>query len=386
MKTRKTLAAASAAALTVGGIVLLQTTSATADEPLSLDEARDQIVGTVDPGILDAMQRDFDLSLEGVYDRLAVEAVAEDIAPLAESELGDAYAGLWVDGGESVVVAVTDESLTDAVEDLGAEAKVVENTLSDLDEGVAALDAYVKENGAPDGVHSWRPGIAANSVTVSAESQEIGEAFAESAGMGGSVDVVVNPDSPQPFADIVGGEAYEIDGQARCSVGFSATHPEHGDGFVTAGHCDIGSGAITGGVGEGGQFQASMFPGNDWAFVQAGDGWTVSATAGDRAINNSDEAEIGASVCRAGSTTGFWHCGEIVDKGVTVDYPEGSVDGMTQTTVCAEPGDSGGSYVTDNSAQGITSGGSGDCTSGGETFFEPVLRALSETGSELTVA
>src|SRR5690606_29573673 len=65
-------------------------------------------------------------------------------------------------------------------------------------------------------------------------------------------------------------------------------------------------------------------------------------------------------------------------------YPEGTVTGLIQTNVCAEPGDSGGSMFTrDGLAIGLTSGGSGDCTNGGETFFQPVTTALAAVGATL---
>ncbi|WP_345960984.1 carbohydrate-binding protein, partial [Glycomyces tenuis] len=183
------------------------------------------------------------------------------------------------------------------------------------------------------------------------------------------------------------GDPYNIGGQSRCSVGFSATHPSYGDGFVTAGHCDIGSGQITGGTGAGGQFRFSQFPGEDWAWVEAGAGWQVAPLVNrydgtDVQVTDGDERPIGASVCRSGSTTG-WYCGVIEAKGVTVNYPEGAVTGMTRTTVCAQPGDSGGSYISGGSAQGITSGGAGNCPSGW-TVFEPLDRALARTGATLT--
>jgi hypothetical protein len=37
-------------------------------------------------------------------------------------------------------------------------------------------------------------------------------------------------------------------------------------------------------------------------------------------------------------------------------------------------------------ALGITSGGSGDCTQGGTTFFQPVTKALSDLGMRLIVS
>jgi streptogrisin B len=58
----------------------------------------------------------------------------------------------------------------------------------------------------------------------------------------------------------------------------------------------------------------------------------------------------------------------------------GKVDGMIQTTVCAEPGDSGGPLYDGTKAVGITSGGSGDCRTGGTTFFQPVTEAARAYG------
>ncbi len=70
----------------------------------------------------------------------------------------------------------------------------------------------------------------------------------------------------------------------------------------------------------------------------------------------------------------------------TVNYPEGTVTGLIETNVCAEPGDSGGPMFADGVALGVTSGGSGDCTAGGTTFFQPVTKALTELGVKLIVA
>ena len=82
---------------------------------------------------------------------------------------------------------------------------------------------------------------------------------------------------------------------------------------------------------------------------------------------------------RRGSTSGT-HSGTVTALNQTVNYSEGSVSGMIQTTVCAEPGDSGGPLYAGSNALGLTSGGSGDCTSGGVTFFQPVTAALTAYG------
>jgi streptogrisin C len=52
------------------------------------------------------------------------------------------------------------------------------------------------------------------------------------------------------------------------------------------------------------------------------------------------------------------------------------VTGLTQTDVCAEGGDSGGSWLSGDQAQGVTSGGSGNCSTGGVTFFQPLTEIL----------
>ena len=81
----------------------------------------------------------------------------------------------------------------------------------------------------------------------------------------------------------------------------------------------------------------------------------------------------------SGSTTGV-HSGTVQALNATVNYAEGQVRGLIQTNVCAEPGDSGGSLFSGNTAIGLTSGGSGNCTWGGTTFFQPVTEALSVYG------
>ena len=74
------------------------------------------------------------------------------------------------------------------------------------------------------------------------------------------------------------------------------------------------------------------------------------------------------------------HGGSVTGLNATVNYPQGTVFGLIRTSVCAEPGDSGGSLFAGNTALGITSGGSGNCSSGGTTFFQPVTEVLNRFG------
>ena len=112
------------------------------------------------------------------------------------------------------------------------------------------------------------------------------------------------------------------------------------------------------------------------------------SSGSDVTVSGAANAFTGMGVCRSGSTTG-WHCGSVTATNQTVCYSQGCVYQMIRTNVCAEPGDSGGSLVTNPgsgtrvSAVGMTSGGSGNCSSGGTTFFQPVTEPLSVYGLTL---
>jgi streptogrisin B len=165
-------------------------------------------------------------------------------------------------------------------------------------------------------------------------------------------------------------------GQYRCSLGFNVT-----DGssyyFLTAGHCGqvadtwYADGAHSILIGPTIDYS---FPGNDYALVQYANP-SLSHPGGYTAA----DAFPGEQVTRTGSTTGT-HSGTVQALNVTVSYPEGTVSGLIQTNVCAEGGDSGGPLYDGNKALGLTSGGSGNCTTGGTTFFQPVTEALSVYG------
>ena len=96
-------------------------------------------------------------------------------------------------------------------------------------------------------------------------------------------------------------------------------------------------------------------------------------------ITSAGNAYVGQAVKRSGSTTGV-HSGSVTAVNATVNYAEGTVTGLIKTTVCAEGGDSGGPLYDGSKALGLTSGGSGDCTSGGTTFFQPAREAANAYG------
>ena len=344
-------------------------------------------------GLLTALQQRFGLSEAEAVERLADETAATELAPDARQAAGQAFGGSWFDpaSGE-LVVALTDAAAAAEVAATGAETTLVEHGEATLNATLASIDALADEAGAPDAVASWRVDPRVNSVVIDVvEGQEASAevaAFVAAAEETGPVTVGTVGEAPTTFAaGTVGGDPYYT-GNVRCSIGFSV----HG-GFVTAGHCGPQGQAVSGWDGSHiGTFQGSSFPENDYAWVSVGSGWWTEpvvlgwGAVSDQLVRGSAEAPIGASICRSGSTTG-WHCGSVLAKNETVNYSDGTVvREMTKTSVCAEPGDSGGSYISGDQAQGVTSGGWGNCSSGGETWYQPINEILGAYGLTLHTA
>lgn len=169
----------------------------------------------------------------------------------------------------------------------------------------------------------------------------------------------------------------------RCSAGFNVRSGSTYY-FLTAGHCTDGNPPWYTNSSHStsiGPTAGSSFPGNDYGIVRySNTSIAHPGTVGSVDITSAANATVGMSVCRRGSTTGT-HCGSVTGLNATVNYGGGDiVYGMIRTNVCAEPGDSGGSLYSGSRAVGLTSGGSGNCSSGGTTFFQPVTEALSAYG------
>ncbi|MFI2312439.1 S1 family peptidase [Streptomyces sp. CB00072] len=338
--------------------------------------------------LLTAMQRDFGLTEGEAVARLADEKAATALEPKAQRAAGSAFGGSWFDARTGkLVVAVTNAGKAEAVRATGADTRLVEHSAKQLDAAKARVDALP----APSGVSSWHVDPATSSVVVNVVASEQRDndvrSFVAKAREAGPVTVETTAEAPQTFAaGTVGGDPYYT-GNVRCSIGFSV----HG-GFVTAGHCGGAGQSVRGWDGSAiGNFQGSSFPGDDYAWVNVANGWwTVPVVIGwgtvsDQLVRGSNEAPVGASICRSGSTT-HWHCGNVLAKNETVNYSQGAVHQMTKTSVCAEGGDSGGSFISGDQAQGVTSGGWGNCSGGGETWYQPVNEILNRYGLTLHTA
>ncbi|GAA4958501.1 S1 family peptidase [Actinoplanes utahensis] len=336
------------------------------------------------PGMLAAMRRDLGLDDTRIAERLTTEAAAPVIEKRLRQRLGATFGGAWIPAsGSRLTVAVTDRAAAAVVRAEGADATVVSRSEAAL----AAIRVKLDRNSAKatDRIHSWYADPASNSVVITAApgAEAAARQFARDSGAG-PVTVRTTAEAPRPMYDIRGGDQYVINGTTLCSVGFAVS-----GGFVTAGHCG-GAGSPTFGFNNQAQgtFAGSSFPGNDYAWVRTNGNWTPQPWVNDHSGGNvgvagSQEAAIGSSICRSGRTTG-WRCGTLLGRNETVNYPQGSVSGLHRSNACAEGGDSGGAWISGNQAQGVTSGGTGNCATGGTTWFQPLSEILQVYGLTLT--
>ncbi|MET9439508.1 S1 family peptidase [Streptomyces sp. NPDC006610] len=202
---------------------------------------------------------------------------------------------------------------------------------------------------------------------------------------GANADALTIKRTPGKFTKLIQGGDAIYSGSGRCSLGFNVRNSAGTVYFLTAGHCTQGAGtwyANSSRTTVLGPTAGSSFPGNDYGLVRySNTSISKPGTANGVDITRAATPAVGTTVIRDGSTTGT-HSGRVTALNATVNYGGGDVVyGLIQTTVCAEPGDSGGPlYGSNGTAYGLTSGGSGNCSSGGTTFFQPVTEALSAYG------
>ncbi|AVH59577.1 MULTISPECIES: S1 family peptidase [Streptomyces] len=315
---------------------------------------------------------------------LSVTAAGK-LASTLGKDLGADAAGTYYDAKtKNLVVNVLDETAAETVQAAGAKARIVENSLAELKSARTTL----KEDATIPGT-SWATDPTTNKVVVTADrtvsEAELAQLTKVVDALGARAELQRTKGEFKPF--IAGGDAI-TGGGGRCSLGFNVVK-DGAPSFLTAGHCTESISSWSDSSGNViGQNEGSSFPDNDYGLVK----YTADVAhpsevnlynGSSQAISGAAEATVGMQVTRSGSTTQV-HSGTVTGLDATVNYGNGDiVNGLIQTDVCAEPGDSGGSLFSGDKAIGLTSGGSGDCTSGGETFFQPVTEALSAFGAQI---
>jgi len=300
-------------------------------------------------------------------------------------ELGSRSVGVWFDQArDRMVVDVTTRRAAATARSTGKQdyaVRVVDHSRAELTRVTDRLADRLEAPGT-----AWAVDHAENQVVVSLDATVSDRVRARverlTRRFGDAVRIERISGSLEPT--VTGGEAI-YGGGGRCSLGFNV----HRGGtyyFLTAGHCtNIGSAWYANSAQTQllGQRAGTSFPGNDYGIVRystsPGAGYVYLYNGSYRDITGAGNAYVGQYVIRSGSTTGAYG-GYVQALNATVNYAEGRVYGLIQTNVCAEPGDSGGALIAGNTALGLTSGGSGDCSTGGTTFFQPVTEALNAYG------
>jgi hypothetical protein len=173
----------------------------------------------------------------------------------------------------------------------------------------------------------------------------------------------------------------------RCTIGFNVRDSNNVYYFLTSGHCGnitktwYSDSSHTKVVGT---TTGSSYPGNDYAIVRYADGVSHPGTVNlyngtSQDIISAADPFVGEAVKRSGSVTGV-HSGSVTAVNATVTYSQGTVTGLIKTNICSESGDSGGPLFDRTTALGLTSGGSGNCSTGGITYFQPVTEPLAVYG------
>ncbi|WP_353510422.1 S1 family peptidase [Intrasporangium sp.] len=241
---------------------------------------------------------------------------------------------------------------------------------------LTALSNAVDRSGV-DGI-SWQVDSAARRVVVTTDSTvSPGDVATIKRAAGADAGAIRFERTPGVLRPLVSAGDAIYGTRYRCSLGFNVVKGGTYY-FLTAGHC---------GKSEKNWYTSSSrttligpttgysFPGNDYALVRYSN-LSLSHPGG----YSVGDAFVGERVTRDGSTTGV-HSGTVTGLNATVRYQGGgTVSGLIKTNVCAEPGDSGGPLYDGTKALGLTSGGSGDCRTGGTTFFQPVREAANAYG------
>lgn len=364
------------------------------------------------PQIRQAMQRDLGLTANQVTALLKVEQASSGEETLARRTLGKNFAGSWIerqtDGSYRQVVAASGPAKPGARR-AGVELRQVRHSLASLEQAKDALDRNARSRipgiskPIADGVHSWYVEPQSNTVVIAVApgATEAGIDFVAASGADiATVRFETKEGSMQPLAQTVaGGNGYSIavNGRTSCSVGFSVTQGPH-IGFATAAHCGAPNRNVFHNrewIGHFSQLHepsdnawVAVFPGNT-LLPYVNDYFSVGALL---PVRGSVEAGIGAAVCRSGAITGY-RCGHIRAKNASIRLSTTEVwSGLTKSDACAGRGDSGGSWISRDQAQGVSSAavlsGNDNCntpTAQRDTYFAPINPLLQRFGLTLTI-
>lgn len=354
------------------------------------------------------LAKDYGIPAEEGQRRIARQDEQAALATKLRKRLGARFGGAWVDHdrGGKLMVAVTGKSAVPTVSALAskaaAEAVVVRRGMSELQKMSEELGKRIAKanKGAEHGLQSavvteknvlrldlpqGRELTGEQQRTVRWAERKFGDALV--------IDTYQHASEP-----LYCGGQYSCDpplrsglaiygGNTRCTSAFMA-YAGSSYYMLTAGHCTEAASYWQvptysygyQGVGSTASYHFGYY--GDYAAVRISDpafwqprGWVYTT----QPIRSWNYDYVGQYVCKQGSTTGYT-CGQITDTNATVYYPGRTLTGMTWSTACVAPGDSGSGVYNGSTAHGILSGGP---NSGCGMIHEPISRALSSLGVTL---
>ena len=366
----------------IAGLLVLLPTPATAVTSGPADEADRLSARNGHDYLISVIQRDLGLSKEQVKSRLATQQVSEQRTNALRNQLGASFGGSWLDQVTGkLVVGVTTSDRAAQVRQAGATPKVVRHSLDTLTAIKGELDRLATDDkDAVAGLASWHVDQPSNSVVVSVVSGQSKAAVPRSLTRhGDAVRVELGATGPRLTAGFLdAGDAITVGG-VPCSSGFNLRSGSQGY-LLTAGHCAV-FGNSSQVVGSDGTFIGPVvgrnFPARDFAII-ANDNpgyWTqgpwVNAYEADPnqifPVTGTRASAPGGFICKSGRGSGVT-CGIVGATDETVNFQGNVVSGLTRTSFCAQPGDSGSPAFSPDAIQpGI---GAEGLTIGSELFLD----------------
>ncbi|CEJ82719.1 hypothetical protein VHEMI02768 [[Torrubiella] hemipterigena] len=306
------------------------------------------------------MKRDLGHNAEQAVARVAHDFHASRLIEKLRGSVGPSFAG------------------ADTISAQGAVPVIMTTPLSKFQEAKSALDSIFlghnrSKRSTNDAVIGFYVDEAANKVIfkILAHGRAQAEDLAKQAGVSASeFGVKIEDEIPTLMSSVRGGDIYHIDSKHAYSVGFSVN-----GGFISAAHCVKKGINVTDIEGNllGTAVESSFGGEVDSSYIKTIDGTNLTGY-----VNSYGQAHF--------------HCGTITAKNVTIDFDfRHPSTGLTETDVCAEPGDSGGSFFSGDQAQGTLSGGSGECARNGpskkgQQYFPPINKSLEAFNLTLITA
>ncbi|MEV4050342.1 alpha-lytic protease prodomain-containing protein [Amycolatopsis sp. NPDC049688] len=300
---------------------------------------------------------------------LRTQAASAETVHEVTASLGTRAAGGYLDAAAKPVVNVLDQAAADQAERAGAQARLVKHSTAALASAQNALQALPAVAHTAIGLDPKTNQVV---LTVAGAAKGTEALLRAAAALGDRVRV--ERVAGEMHTAIYNGEAI-TGGGVRCSVGFN-TNRGGQNYIVDAGHCTRAVSQWNVGPSQG-----SSFPGNDYGLIRNTTGSAPGAVTlwngSTQRISSAGTATVGQRISKSGSTTHLTS-GSVQRLNVTVNYAEGSVSQLIQTSALVNPGDSGGCLFAGSVGLGITSG-----KGGGSSYYQPVGEALSAYGVTL---